>query len=75
MSNVNYPAQIRAASPANESWEDLERGLAYPVGHQWSKAALFEYDHKSFSEQAVLPDAAGGDRRGKLTRIADSPTA
>ena len=54
---------------------NLGKGSAYPVGHHWSKAALFEYDHKSFSEQAVLPDAAGGDRRGKLTRIADSPTA
>ena len=75
MSNVNYPAQIRTASPANESWEDLERGLAYLVGHHWSKAELFEYDHKTCSEQAVLTDAAECDQRGKSLRIADRSTA
>ena len=48
----------------------MERGLAYPAGRHWSKAALSEYDHKSCSEQAVLPDAAEGDRRGKSFRIA-----
>ena len=62
-------------SPANESWEGMERGLTYPAGRHWSKAALSEYNHKSCSEQAVLPDAADGDRRGKSFRIADRSAA
>ena len=62
-------------SPANKSWEGLKRGLAYPAGDHWSKAALFEYDHKSCNEQTDLPDAAEGDRRGKSFNIADSSSA
>ena len=62
-------------SPANEPWKDMERALAYPVGRHWSKAALSEYDHKSCSGQAVLPDAGEGARRGKSFRIADRSAA
>ena len=62
-------------SPVNESWEDLEQGLAYPAGHHWSKAALFGYGHKSWNEQTDLPDAAKGDRRGKSFNIADRSAA
>jgi hypothetical protein len=63
--------KLEPPSPANETWEDLERCLTYPACHQWSKAALFEYDHKSCIEQAVLTDAVEGDRRGKSFRMAD----
>ena len=62
-------------SPANESLEDIERDLVNPDGRHWSKAALSEYYHKSCSEQAALPDATRGDRRGKSFRIADKSGA
>ena len=57
-------------SPANESWENMERGLPYPASLHWSKAALSKYEHKSCIKQAILPDAAEGDRRIKSFRIA-----
>ena len=69
MINVINPAQIRTTITGKQILENIERGLAYPAGRHWSKAALSECDQKSSSEQAVLPDAAERDRRGKSVRI------